>query len=68
MKGKGNSSNSRCSSDKVKRYNITENNVAAMEQLISNTDKDFENTSYANTNSDIRQILKKRERKLKKQR
>ena len=54
MKGKGNSSNSICSSDKVGRNSITENKVATMEQLISNTDKDLEKTRDANTNSDIK--------------
>ena len=53
IKGKGNCSNSRCSSDKVNRY-VTENNFATMEQLISNTDKDLENIRDANTNSDIK--------------
>ena len=54
IKVKGSSNNSKSSSDKVNRKNVTENKVATLEQLISNTNKDLENTRDANTNGDIK--------------
>lgn len=54
IKVKGNSNNSKSSSDKVNRNNVTKNKVATLEQLISNTNKDLENTRDANTNGDIK--------------
>ena len=59
---KGHSSNSRCSSDKVNRNNVTENKVATMGQLISNTDKDLENTMDANPNSNIKKWTDSKEK------
>ena len=62
VKVKGNSSNSKSRPDKVNRNNVNENKFATLEQLISNTNKDLENTRDANTNGDFKKWTDSKEK------